>query len=254
MPRLSIVIPTKNEAHVLPRLLDSIRSQTFTDYELIVADAQSSDNTRNIAASYGARVVEGGMPGPGRNRGAAQASGEQLVFFDADIQLISARFLEDSLAEMERRKLDFATCKVKPLSRRPVDRALHEAYNVYVQMLEKINPHTAGFCIFVRRQVHESIYGFDETIVFCEDHDYAKRAHKAGYRFGLLRSSYIAVSVRRLDKDGRLAIALKFIYGELHLITKRSFKKMPFEYVMGGELTIAKPTKSDAINDSADLL
>ena len=43
-------------------LLDSIQNQTFKDYEIIVADADSKDNTRKIAKEFGCRIVEGGLP------------------------------------------------------------------------------------------------------------------------------------------------------------------------------------------------
>lgn len=234
MPRLSIVIPTKNEEKHLPDLLDSLQQQTFKDFEIIVADAGSSDRTREIAADYRARVVAGGLPGPGRNRGAEQAQGELFFFFDADVQLPSTRFLEECLDELERKKLDIATCRVKPLSRKPIDRALHEAYNAYVVATEKIRPHAPGFCILVRARAHQAIRGFDEDVVFAEDHDYVQRAAKHGYVFGLLRAHPIAVSVRRLEQDGRLSISLKYLYSELHMLTKGSFKEMPFVYNMGG--------------------
>ena len=104
--KLSIVIPTKNEEVLLPLLLESIRGQSFTDYEVIVADAKSTDATPRIAASFGARVVEGGMPAPGRNRGAEQATGDVLVFFDADVILPNEHFLRDCLEEMEQKNID----------------------------------------------------------------------------------------------------------------------------------------------------
>lgn len=236
MPRLSIVIPTKNEEAHLPRLLESIKRQTFSDYEVIVADAHSKDATREIAEHWGACVIGGGMPGPGRNQGARRAEGKIIAFLDADVQLPSAKFFEDCLKEMDRKKLDVATCRVKPLSRKPIDRALHEAYNAYAIAMEKILPHAPGCCIFVRQQTHQEIGGFDEEVVFAEDCDYVQRAFKHGSAFGILRSHPIAISVRRLEKDGRLGIALKFMYGELMMITKGSFKEMPFTYEMGGEV------------------
>jgi glycosyltransferase involved in cell wall biosynthesis len=249
MPRLSIVIPVKNEEAMLPKLLETIKTQTWKDFEMIVADAHSTDRTREVAESFGAKVVEGGKPGPGRNRGAIHAQGELIAFFDADVQLPSAKFLEDCIAEIDRKKLDVATCRVKPLSRKPIDRALHEAYNAYALMMEKLIPHAGGFCIFVRRQVHGAIKGFDEDIVIAEDHDYVQRAHKAGHAFGLLRSHPIAVSVRRLEKDGRLSIALKYIFGELHMMTKGPIRSEYFEYTMGGpdhvEDTTGKPLKTE---------
>ena len=50
---LSIIIPTYNEEEYLPLLLESIKQQDFRDYEIIVADANSKDNTVKIAEEYG---------------------------------------------------------------------------------------------------------------------------------------------------------------------------------------------------------
>jgi len=236
MPFLTIVIPTKNEQENLPRLLMSIRSQTYTDYEIVVADAASTDKTREIAESYGARVVEGGMPGPGRNRGAAAAQGHVILFLDADVLMTSTRFLSENLEEMKRKGANVATCYVKPISRNPIDRAMHEAYNAFAVAMERMRPHAPGFCIFVKKHAHDEIGGFDEQVVFAEDHDYVQRAEKAGYRFRILRSQPIAVSVRRMNKDGRLGIAIKYMMAELHMVTKGPYKELPYEYEMGGGL------------------
>ena len=67
---LSIIIPTYNEEEYLPVLLESIKEQSFDDYEVIVADANSTDKTREIAKEYGCIVVDGGLPAVGRNNGA----------------------------------------------------------------------------------------------------------------------------------------------------------------------------------------
>ena len=65
-----------DEEEYLPVLLDSIKEQSFKDYEIIVADANSTDRTREIAEEYGCTVVDGGMPAVGRNRGPEVAKGE----------------------------------------------------------------------------------------------------------------------------------------------------------------------------------
>ncbi len=235
-PLLTIVIPAKNEEKNLPKLLASIRDQSFEDYEVVVAEADSQDKTRNIALAWGARVVEGGSPGPGRNKGAAAARGKYILFLDADVLLANPKFLADNLKEMQRKGVCVATVKVKPLSRNPIDKAMHELYNAYVIATEKVRPHAPGFCIFVKKHVHDEIGGFDEEVVFAEDHDYVQRAEKAGYRFRILRSHPIAVSVRRLEKDGRLSIAMKYVMGELHMMVRGPYKELPYEYEMGGEL------------------
>lgn len=229
---ITIVIPTKNEEAVLPRLLDSIRRQTLQPREIIVADAGSTDRTREIATSYGARVVEGGLPGPGRNRGAEAATTDLVLFLDADVELRDPEFLERSVGEMLERKLDLATCDVFPLSDDWVDHVLHKAYNVYARAWGDVFPHAPGFCMFARRSLHQKIGGFDEAVLFCEDHDYARRAAKSG-TFGFLRSTKIPVSIRRLDRDGRVNIAIKYTLAELHLATLGPIKHDKFKYTFG---------------------
>jgi len=229
--KLSIVIPTKNEELFLSKLLASIRAQSFDDYEIIVADAHSTDQTPAIAVSFGARVVEGGLPGPGRNRGAEVAQGEYLMFFDADVVLPHTDFLKDCVREMGERGLDIASCRVSPLEGNKADDFLHEVYNLYAIATEKVIPHAPGFCLFARSEAHGKIRGFDERVVFAEDHDYVQRASREGHSFGILRNHRIGVSVRRLEKEGRLKLALKYLYGELHMRLRGPFKdKMPFEY------------------------
>ncbi len=229
--KLSIVIPTKNEESLLPNLLESIRRQTFTDFEMIVADAGSTDRTREIASTYGATIVDGGLPGPGRNKGAAVAQGEVVVFFDADVVLPHRDFLKDCLQEMQGRKLDVATCRVHAQDGRLIDHMLHGAYNMYTLATERFLPHAPGFCLFATRAIHERMKGFDEEVVFAEDHDYVQRAKKQGGRFGILRGHKIPVSIRRLAKEGRLKLALKYMYTEARMIVRGPFKnKMPFHY------------------------
>ena len=73
---LSIIIPTYNEEKGIPILIKSIQAQNYKNYEIIVADAKSKDNTVKVAKKLGARVVRGGLPARGRNNGAKVAKGE----------------------------------------------------------------------------------------------------------------------------------------------------------------------------------
>ena len=130
---ISIIIPTKNEEELLPTLLRSIKKQTLAPHEVIVADAYSDDNTRDIARSFGCKVIDGGMPGAGRNLGADVATGEFLLFLDADVELTDPRFLEKSTKEIKKKKLDFATCDVVAISDKKLDHLFHKVYNKYVR-------------------------------------------------------------------------------------------------------------------------
>lgn len=242
---LTIVIPTKDEEASLPRLLESIRKQTVQPSEIIVADAGSTDRTREIAESFGCRVVQGGMPGAGRNRGAEAATTDLLLFLDADVELRDPEFLERSIGEMLKKKFDIATVDVFPLSDQWIDHVIHKAYNVYVRAWGDVFPHAPGFCMFVRRNLHQEIGGFDESVTFCEDHEYAGRAAKVG-AFGFLRSTKIPVSIRRLDRDGRINIAIKYSLAEMHLAMLGPIRHDKFKYTFGHAKKRTKKTKKIA--------
>jgi glycosyltransferase involved in cell wall biosynthesis len=218
--KISVIIPTLNEEAMLPRLLDSIEAQDFdrNEYEVIVADAASTDRTRSIAESRRCRVVEGGLPAAGRNAGAAAASGELLFFLDADV-ILPPGFIRNVYNEMEDRYIDLATCEIKPLSDYQLDRIIHSLMNLAVILNLWIDPKAFGFCIFVTKRLFNRVGGFDQTIYVAEDNDFVKRA--SAYRqLRFLTSAYIMVSIRRFEKEGRFAYVKKGIKLNLY----RAFK------------------------------
>lgn len=88
VPTISIILPAKNEAEGLRRTLPALRAR-FPDAELLVVDDGSTDDTAAVAAGAGARVLSSPYSmgnGAAIKRGARAASGEVLVFMDADGQ------------------------------------------------------------------------------------------------------------------------------------------------------------------------
>lgn len=84
--RFSIIIPAHNAEDRIRKCLDSVKSQVFNDYELIVVCDACVDNTAEIAKEYGARVeiVNYCQDGYTRNRGLDVAQGEWVLFMDDD--------------------------------------------------------------------------------------------------------------------------------------------------------------------------
>lgn len=84
--RFSIIIPAHNSENHIRKCLDSIKQQTFKDYELIVICDSCTDNTESVAKEYGAITdrVEFGRDGLTRNRGLEKAKGEYVLFLDDD--------------------------------------------------------------------------------------------------------------------------------------------------------------------------
>jgi glycosyltransferase involved in cell wall biosynthesis len=250
MPAISIVIPALNEEQFLPILLDSIGRQTFKDFEVIVADAGSTDKTKTIAKKFGAKVVPGGMPGPGRNRGAEVAKGEFLFFFDSDVTLPD-NFLEKAYAEMQERFLDLATCEFLPQSDLQLDKVMFKLANLHVKLNQTFNPRAAGFCIFITRRLFNRVGGFDEAVKIAEDHDLVERASKfRPLRF--LDSVQLSVSIRRLEKEGRFSLVEKYLQVEMHLLTKGSVKEDIIEYEFGNFGADADKKKSKKVLDDIE--
>ena len=98
-PRLSIVIATFNAAGTLRRCLDSVLAQTFTDWEIVIADGASTDGTQDILASYGDRIghwhsrPDGGIY-DAWNQALSHARGEFVCFMGADDAWLEPRSLE----------------------------------------------------------------------------------------------------------------------------------------------------------------
>jgi glycosyltransferase involved in cell wall biosynthesis len=207
-PALSIIIPAYNEEKYLPKLLDSIKVQDFKNFEIIVAIKPSKDNTLGVAKKYGCIVHRnGGLPGLSRNRGASLAKAGILLFLDADT-ILPKGFLSELMAEFKQKKLDCATVQIKPISRKLIDKAGFMVVNSYNRLTQKIRPLAPGCCIMIKSSTFRKIGGFDESLLNFEDLELAKEAGRHG-KFSNLRSPQILVSVRRLEKEGRIKFVKK---------------------------------------------
>ena len=85
-PFFSVIVPEHNSAEFMRKGLDSIRNQTFTNYELIVVCDACTDNTAEIAREYTDKVyeIDAKRCGFARNKGLDEANGEWILFMDDD--------------------------------------------------------------------------------------------------------------------------------------------------------------------------
>ncbi len=109
-PRLSVIIPARNEVKRIPTLLESLAKQSVAPHEIIVVDDDSSDGTGDVARQLGAQVLTGQPLPAGWNgktwacwQGAQHSTGELLLFLDADTWL-EPEALANLMEEHERQK------------------------------------------------------------------------------------------------------------------------------------------------------
>lgn len=225
---ISVIVPTLNEAAYLPKLLESIRRQTVAAAEIIVADSGSTDGTADAAAAAGARVSMGGRKGPGegRNRGAKAATGDVLVFSDADC-ILPPDLLETMVRALDDPHVVGGTTRFMPEAGTTLDRLMFRFANLYQGSMTKIGlPHNAGYCFFFRRSAFERLGGINEEMFLNETHDLALRSRSLG-RFVVIPVT-VLTSMRRFRA-----------YGYAHTIV-REYVASTITYYLTGRTPAAK--------------
>lgn len=228
---LSIIIPTFNEEKYLPKLLTSIKKQSYKSYEVIISDAYSSDNTIKAAKKFGCKIVQGLKKGPGfgRNLGAEKAKGKYLLFFDSDVT-IDKDFIRENLGEFKKRSLGAAGCYIKPLKSDIFYRVIFSLSTITLFIAQFIRPMAAGYAIFSRKDLHEKAHGFSNEPIFSEDGDYVRRIAKI-FKFRMLTSKPIIVSMRRFEKYGRFNTIFTYLKSEiLGLFHPQKYDKYNFKF------------------------
>ena len=103
--------------------------------KVLVADANSTDGTPEIALAFRKwleiSVIPGGMPSVGRNKGAAVATTDYVLFLDADIELASDSLLRDAIELAQRKQLECVTTKIVCRHGNALDRLLYSTNNFF---------------------------------------------------------------------------------------------------------------------------
>jgi glycosyltransferase involved in cell wall biosynthesis len=187
-PLVTVVIPCYKQAHFLGESIESVLSQTYHNFEIIVVDDGSPDNTSEVASRYDeVRLIRQenlGLAGA-RNRGLAEAKGEHIVFLDADDRLLPEA-LEVGVRELKA----CPQCALvagyhrpiepdgSPLGEEPQLAGTHRrprpprdiGGDIYLNILSR-KYHIMPGTVMYRRCVFESVGQFDPEIKASEDYD-----------------------------------------------------------------------------------
>ena len=201
-PKVSVVVPVRNDAARLGVCLGALRASTMSDRELIVVDDASTDASARVAEDMGARVIRlpsQSGPAAARNRGAALARGRYLVFVDADVcvhpeTLDRAAAVLDAEATVDALFGSYDASPVAPGTVSQYKNLLH--HFVHQTGGSEASTFWAG-CGAIRREVFLDIGGFAEDYrrPSIEDIELGVRLRRAGRRI-LLRPEIQATHLK----------------------------------------------------------
>jgi len=220
-PAISVLILTKNEERDLPGALASV---AWSD-DIHVFDSNSTDRTAEIAREAGATVVSEPVNqiARARNRGAAAATGDWLIFVDADSHP-SAELFNEVAEQIETGRCLAGGCTVYM----PIDRLAVKTVAGLWNCISRVCHWAAGSFIFCDAAAFREIGGFDEKLFVSEEIDLSRRlkrlARKAGRKMVILTRHPLVTSPRKLHLYSdweHLRFAALALLGGGRALTKR---------------------------------
>ena len=236
-PKVSVILPARNEEEFIGKCLDSLIKQDYKNYEIIVIDDSSEDSTGKIISEYAEKNINvisvSARPKPdgwmGKNwacmEGYKKASGELLLFTDADtnhaenVMSLAVAHLNsfnlDALSAIPKmRTLDFWTNITLPM----ISTFLHTRFSALnVNNPSKKTGYFFGSFFILKKKTYEEVgthEGVKQEII--EDGALGKKVKEAGYKMKMVRADHLIDAVWARDKS-TLWNALKRLMIPLYL-------------------------------------
>ncbi len=210
--KVSVIVPTLNEGRCVGSLLSSLEKQTFKDFEVIVVDGGSKDDTIGLAERNNAKVlVRVGMKEfPSRNEGAKIANGELLLFTGADI-IFYEQAVEKMVNKFEKEKLD-GLCGFGSMYDAPIWGEIeYYFYYSFIKFWTNITGvHGSTNFMMCRREEFEKTGGFENRID--GDGHFMKLFAKNRRTTFIDGTEVFSVSGRRMKKMGFFGYNFHFLY------------------------------------------
>ena len=247
--RYSVIIPVYNRPKEVDELLESLCSQTFTDFEVVVVEDGSSETSESICAKYRDRLdlkyyfKSNSGPGPSRNYGAERSQGEYLIILDSDV-IVPSDYLQNIERALEVHPTDaFGGPDRAHESFTPIQKAINYAMTSFYttggirggkQKMDKFYPRS--FNMGIRKTLFEKVGGF-APIRYGEDIDLSTRLFEAGCDCQLFPEAYVyhkrrvkfSSFFRQVKHSGEARVMLKRKYpGTFKLV-----HLLPAAFVMG---------------------
>ena len=244
LPEVSVIIPAYNHADLLPRTIKSVLDQTFRDFELLVVDDGSTDNTDEVVEGFSridSRVAyvwqknSGGPAGP-RNTGIEKSKGKYVAFLDHDDEWMKTK-LEKQVRLFEESPVEtgFVACDyyvmagLKGETKSEYRLPAFAGGTAFGSILRRDFIKTASVVV-VRKNVLDDVGGFDEQLKCGEDTDLWLRISEK-YGFATVRE-FLAIYYAYRGNTTLRTRAIDLAESTECILKKhgRSFEKHPDAY------------------------
>lgn len=180
-PRISVIIPTYNREDLILKALESINNQTFKDYEILIIDDASTDNTEQVIKNLNHpkiryfKLEKNGGQCIARNFGSKHVRGEYIAFLDSDDEWLPRKLeLQIGLFEQGSDRLGavYGYLYQKDVIKDKMslsDKGYHRG-DIHSEMMQGFCPPTPSL-FMVKRCAFESVDGFDESLITFVDLD-----------------------------------------------------------------------------------
>lgn len=239
-PDISVIIPVYNCSKTIEKCLDSLSSLEYPNYEIIIVDDGSTDDTAKICQSYHQtkviRTVNGG-PSRARNIGVREATGEIVAFTDGDC-IVHRRWLNELANGFSRE--DIACVggnQISPPDETDFGRYVQETFSVLGFATSYMKTHTnmtetrhnPSCNSAYRKSLFEKVGGFDELLWPGEDVDLDYRLNQLGYT--LIRNPEAIVKHYRPQSLSELGSMMQRYGGSAFLLLKKYGFFRPLHYM-----------------------
>lgn len=194
-PKVSVILTVKNEERTIGRAIESVLGIDYPDYEVIVVDGGSEDQTVAVAKDRGVKVIQtkDSTPGQGRNVGIVNSSYPVVAFIDGDCYVERKDWLKNGVDLVRQGDIGGVGGPVTPFSEAPyMSKALMGVLSTFfanagsaqfARYEEQREVESISSCNAVyRREAIEKAGLFAEDLRFCEDADLNYRIRTLGYR------------------------------------------------------------------------
>jgi len=210
-PKVSIILPSYNRAHLLPRAIRSVLNQDYQDWELLIWDDGSTDETRQVVATYKDERIKyyfetNHGAAYARNRAVEKASGDLLAFLDSDDEWKPEKLTLQVAALNSHPEIDVLFTDFSNIHEH--DGKVHHTFVDYQHALQKtVRENCAGEVVLIqdgfpasiatdnyialdsvmlRHEVYSRAGGFNETLLNSEDFEFWWRLALDEHGFGYI--------------------------------------------------------------------